>query len=231
MKSKLMNSISAAAKAIVDRACNDMTETVSEIKGTFVLVGKDVVSGVEGIEQGVISGGKTIKNGVIGATTEVYNILADVAEIIGTGSQSIDDRVATVQTIVTAAQTATNSSDLDPTMQATINAALRLAMADAQAALDAKFDEDQKAALLQQFKEHKTAIADIGTQAMEAVVASAAKIKSHVTTIKSIVIDAWIQKNFNSSTIPEHGIILGQEALQGAREMFNEKYGEGSVYW
>lgn len=219
-RSKLMQSISAAAKAKIEQVQNSVTSAVAGIKGGFVIIGQEIVSE-----------GQSIKGGVVGSVTEAYNILADVAEIVGTGSASIDDKVATVQTIVTNAQTAANTPGIDPTVQSNIIAVLTLAMADAQAALDAKFDAGQKEALLAQFREHEASITEIKNQVQQDIKTKAATIKSHVSTLKSIVKDAWMKKNFNASTVPEHGIILGQEALEGAKEAMNQKYGEGSVSW
>ena len=221
MRSKLMNSISAAAKAKIAQVENSVTSTVAGIKGGFVIVGQEIVST-----------GQSIKGGVVGTVTEAYNILADVAELVGTGSQSIDDKVATASTMITNAQIAVdNATGIDPAVQSNIIAALTLAMADAQAALDAKFDAGQKETLLAQFREHEASVTEIKTQVQQDIKTAAATIKANVATLKTIVTSAWSKKNFNSATTPDHGIILGQEALAGAKEAMNEKYGEGSVSW
>jgi hypothetical protein len=62
----------------------------------------------------------------------------------------------------------------------------------------------------------------------EEVITALANLKTHTERLKHAVYDAWKKKNIGTG---ESGLILNAEALAGAKEAMNDKYGQGSVVW
>jgi hypothetical protein len=54
-----------------------------------------------------------------------------------------------------------------------------------------------------------------------------ANVKTHAEKLKHAVYDAWRKQNPDA----QGGMILSPQALKGAKDAINDKYGPGTVTW
>lgn len=205
----------AAQKAIED-AVDAVDTKINGIENAFVIIGQDIVSS-----------GKTIKNGVLGAVTEAANMLED----IGIYDPNAHDEILVALDIFVATHTVVAANPLnDAAMQQIIYENLLMAREAAQEALNSQWDEAQRINLINTITQVKQSITTTTDQIVQGIAADAAEIKSHVASIKGTIYDAWMNGNFGKTKHPD-GYALTANALVGAKDAMNEKYGEGSVVW
>ena len=160
--------------------------------------------------------------------TAYSNIMEDILDPLASDQQEANIIVGRVKALVEAGKATVEANPLqDAEMQHAIIQTLTAAMADAQAALNSQFEENDRAALVEKFRASEHAISILTEEIFQEVATKAASIKATVAVIKTSIYDAWRKQNPDSSG----GMILGQSALKGAKEAMNEKYGEGSVSW
>lgn len=248
MKSKLLNKLSDAAQAKIQEACDDMTAKATGIKNGFIQLGKELVVDVQNVVDGVVVTSKKAVNGYVGALAESYYILYDITTLALPSDEQINALGENARRLIAAASNTTTSAPLaDDAMQRTIIAIQTQAMNDAQAALNiamtkkaAQDSGDAQAlasaqaqadAQAQKIEAAQAALADLTPQVAQTIVAQAADIKAHAEKIKHTIYDAWISKVKAATTTGSGGEYIPHEALVGAKEAMNDKYGEGSVIW
>lgn len=229
MKSKLFNGLSAAVQKGLKEACTDIEKKAQEIENEFILIGK----------------------GVVGGLTEGYNILSDIYSMspVGLADAGVDALVAQAQEYLstatsTAGTATTNSPEVQDVIsqviqQATddldVGIAYRQAMNSAQASGNAQAIAEAEAlaaALAQKIAASETALSFLTTQVKKDIVEKASAIKAHVARIKHPIYDAWAEKVKALTSKGTTGIeYIPHEAVEGAKEAMNDKYGEGSVIW
>ena len=226
MKSIIFNSLSTAVQNKLNAAVDDMEKKATGIKNAFAIIGQDIVSG-----------GKSVGNGVQAIVTEATAMLEDLgiydpnAPDPNIELQRITDQIMGAKGILISAKAVVDANQLnDPTMQHIINENLRMAMEAAQESLDSQYDEANRMKLIGKMNNVKESITTATEQIKEGIVSDASAIKAHVAIIKGSIYDAWMKGNFGQTSHPD-GYALTANALKGAKEAMNDKYGEGSVVW
>lgn len=221
-QSKLFDTLSTSAKAKVNAAKADITAKVTSMKNAFIITGQDIIG--TGVDVG---------RGVLGAVIEANDILTDLnfANPMFVTVEQARVMVSRVQSLMGNAKTKVDASPLyDATIQHIINENLRMAMEASQEAIDSALDELNRATLMDKMNAVKESVTTATEQIKEGIVSDASAIKAHVATIKGAIYDAWMKGNFGQTSHPD-GYALTSNALKGAKEAMNDKYGEGSVVW